>query len=55
MKEKALARLHEPDMKMRRFHPKDSLMRFLQALLLCRDHRRSFRKFTLGPAPNKAQ
>jgi len=32
MKEKALARLQEPDTKMRRFHPKDSLMRFLQTL-----------------------
>ncbi len=32
MKEKALARLQEPDTKMRRFHPKDSLMQFLQAL-----------------------
>lgn len=32
MKEKALARLQEPDTKMRRFHPKDALMRFLQTL-----------------------
>lgn len=32
MKEKALARLQEPDTKMRHFHPKDSLMRFLQNL-----------------------
>lgn len=32
MKEKALARLQEPDTKMHRFHPKDSLMQFLQAL-----------------------
>ena len=32
MKEKALARLQEPDTKMRRFHPPDDLMRFLQTL-----------------------
>ncbi len=32
MKEKALARLQEPDTKMRRYHPPDALMRFLQEL-----------------------
>ena len=32
MKEKALARLEQPNTKMSRFHPPDSLMRFLQAL-----------------------
>ena len=32
MKEKALARLQEPDTKMRRYHPPDVLMQFLQAL-----------------------
>jgi site-specific recombinase XerD len=32
MKEKALARLQEPDTKMRRYHPPDALMQFLQAL-----------------------
>ena len=32
MKEKALARLEEPDTKLRRFRASDSLMRFLQTL-----------------------
>ncbi len=32
MKDKALARLQEPDTKMRRYHPPDALMQFLQAL-----------------------
>jgi site-specific recombinase XerD len=32
MKERALARLQEPDTKMRRYHPPDALMQFLQAL-----------------------
>lgn len=32
MKEKALARLQEPDIKIHRYHPPDALMRFLQAL-----------------------
>lgn len=32
MKAKALARLQEPDTKMRRYHPPDALMQFLQAL-----------------------
>ena len=33
MKEKALARLHEPNAKMNRYHPTDdALMQFLQAL-----------------------
>jgi site-specific recombinase XerD len=32
MKQKALARLTPPDIKLRRFRPSDSLMRFLQAL-----------------------
>ena len=32
MKEKALARLQEPDTKMRRYRPPDPLMQFLQAL-----------------------
>ena len=32
MKDKALARLQEPDTKMRRYRPPDALMQFLQAL-----------------------
>lgn len=32
MKEKALARLEAPDLKLKRFRPSDALMRFLQAL-----------------------
>jgi integrase len=32
MKDKALARLQQPDTKMRRYRPPDSLMQFLQAL-----------------------
>lgn len=32
MKDKALARLQEPDTEMRRYHPPDALMQFLQAL-----------------------
>ena len=32
MKEKALARLQEPDTKMHRYHPPDALMKFLQEL-----------------------
>jgi site-specific recombinase XerD len=32
MKEKALARLQEPDTKMRRYHPPDAIMQFLQSL-----------------------
>ena len=32
MKDKALARLQQPDTKMRRYHPPDTLMQFLQAL-----------------------
>ena len=32
MKEKALARLQEPDTKMRRYRTPDTLMRFLQTL-----------------------
>jgi hypothetical protein len=32
MKEKALARLQEPDTKMSRYQPPDDLTRFLQAL-----------------------
>jgi site-specific recombinase XerD len=32
MKDKALARLQQPDTKMRRYHPPDALMQFLQAL-----------------------
>jgi hypothetical protein len=32
MKEKALARLQEPDTKMRRYQPPDALTKFLQAL-----------------------
>jgi integrase len=32
MKEKALARLQEPDTKMHRFLPPDALMQFLQGL-----------------------
>jgi len=32
MKEKALARLEPPDIKMRRFRAPDALMRFLQSL-----------------------
>ena len=32
MKEKALARLQEPDTKMRRYHPPNTLMKFLQEL-----------------------
>jgi hypothetical protein len=35
MKQKALARLEEPDTKMSRYHPGDDLMKFLQALQLC--------------------
>src|ERR1700756_4147114 len=36
MKQKALARLEEPDTKMSRYQPGDDLMKFLQALQLCR-------------------
>jgi hypothetical protein len=32
MKDKALARLQLPDTKMRRYHPPDALMQFLQGL-----------------------
>ena len=32
MKQKALARLQEPDTKMSRYQPPDDLMKFLQAL-----------------------
>jgi integrase len=32
MKDKALARLQQPDTKMRRYRPRDALMQFLQAL-----------------------
>ena len=32
MKDKALARLQEPDTKMRRYRPPDALMQFLHAL-----------------------
>jgi len=32
MKGKALARVQEPDTKMRRYHPTDALMQLLQAL-----------------------
>ena len=32
MKEKALARLQEPNTKMSRYHPPDAMMQFLQAL-----------------------
>ena len=41
MKEKALARLQEPDTKMSRYQPPDGLTKFLQALQLC----------TVRPAP----
>jgi hypothetical protein len=32
MKDKALARLQQPDTKMRRYRPREALMQFLQAL-----------------------
>ena len=32
MKDRALARLQEPDMKMRRYRPPDALMQFLHEL-----------------------
>jgi hypothetical protein len=32
MKEKALARIQEPDTPIQRYHPTDPLLRFLQAL-----------------------
>ena len=32
MKERALARLQEPDTKIQHYHPPDDLMQFLQAL-----------------------
>jgi site-specific recombinase XerD len=36
MKEKALARLEEPDVKLKRFRASDDLMKLLQALQLCK-------------------
>ena len=36
MKEKALARLEAPDIKLKRFRADDDLMKFLQSLYLCK-------------------
>ena len=36
MKEKALARLEAPEIKLKRFHANDDLLKFLHALQLCK-------------------
>ena len=48
MKERALARLHEPEAKLRRYRAPDSLIDFLRALWLCRDQIRRLPLLTGG-------
>jgi len=46
--------LQEPVTKMRRYHPPDALMQFLQALKLCRDRRRLNAQWNWASARSRA-